>query len=75
MEKLNALVGGYVNLEYPLPGGMNVKFLDDNATYFGNQIEGENDRFFGVIGNADFLLVSTYGKDITEPELVLYKKR
>lgn len=75
VEKLNALVGGYVNLEYPLPGGMNVKFLDDNATYFGNQIEGENDRFFGVIGNADFLLVSTYGKDITEPELVLYKKR
>ena len=40
VEKLNALVGSYVNLEYPLPNGAKVKLLDDNVTYLGNQIVG-----------------------------------
>ena len=38
VEKLNALVGGYINLEYRLPNGQTAKFLDDNATYLGNQL-------------------------------------
>jgi len=75
VEKLNALVGNYVNIGYPLPSGVTVKFLDNGTTYLGNQLEGENGRCFGVIGNADFLLVSTYGKDGADPELILYKKR
>ncbi len=33
VEKLNAPIGKYVNLEYRLPNGMNVKFLDDQTTY------------------------------------------
>ena len=41
LEKLNALVGGYVNLGYTLPNGSTVKFLNDNATYLGNQLESE----------------------------------
>ena len=32
LEKLNALVGKYVNLDYRLPNGKIVKFLDDNTT-------------------------------------------
>ena len=77
LEKLNALVGRYVNLEYRLPGGAAVKFLDDQTTYLGNQFEPEfgGDRCFGVLANMDFILVSTYGKDGADPELVLYKKR
>ncbi|OPZ16207.1 MAG: hypothetical protein BWZ04_03177 [Firmicutes bacterium ADurb.BinA205] len=75
VEKLNALVGNYVNIGYPLPSGVTAKFLDNGTTYLGNQLEGENGRCFGVIGNADFLLVSTYGKDGADPELILYKKR
>ncbi len=77
LEKLNALVGRYVNLEYRLPGGAVVKFLDDQTTYLGNQLEPEfgGDRCFGVLANMDFILVSTYGKDGADPELVLYKKR
>ena len=39
VESLNALVGRYVNLEYKLPNGKSVKFLDDRATYLGNQLE------------------------------------
>ena len=59
VESLNALVGSYVNLEYTLPNGKTVKFLDDNSTYLGNQLECEfgGDRCFGIIGNMDFLLV------------------
>ena len=75
VEKLNALVGAYVNLAYPMPDGSRVKFLDDNATYLGNQLEGTDGRCFGVLANADSLLVSTYGENGSDPELILYKKR
>ena len=77
VEKLNALVGQYVNLAYRLPNGAQVKFLDDGTTYLGNQLEPEfgGDRCFGVLANMDFILVCTYGKDGADPELILYKKR
>ena len=77
VERLNALVGSYVNLSYRLPGGAYAKFLDDGTTYLGNQLESEFDgeRCFGVLANMDFLLVCTYGKDGADPELILYRKR
>ena len=77
VEKLNALVGEYVNLEYRLPNGNKVKFLDNGTTYLGNQLESEfgADRCFGVLANMDFILICTYGADGADPELVLYKKR
>ena len=77
VESLNALVGSFVNLEYRLPGGKTVKFLDDHATYLGNQLECEfgGDRCFGVVANMDFLLVCTYEENGENPELVVYKKR
>ncbi len=37
VEKLNALVGKYVNLEYRLPNGQAAKFLNEAKTYLGNQ--------------------------------------
>ncbi len=77
VEKLNALVGRFVNLEYPLPSGMKAKFLNDNTTYLGNQLESELgvERCFGVLANMDFILISTYEREGENPELVLYKKR
>ena len=77
VEKLNALVGSYVNLAYRLPNGKNVKFLDDRTTYLGNQLESEfgGERCFGVLANMDFILVCTYEAGGANPELVLYKKR
>ena len=38
VDKLNALVGKYVNLKYTLPNGQKVKFLDDQKTCLGNQL-------------------------------------
>ena len=77
VESLSALVGGYVNLEYKLPNGESVKFLDDGATYLGNQLECEfgGDRCFGIVANMEFILVCTYEEDGANPELVVYKKR
>lgn len=77
VEKLNALVGRFVNLEYRLPSGMNAKFLNDETTYLGNQLESETEegRCFGVLANMDFILICTYGADGDDPELILFKKR
>ena len=53
-----------------------VKFLDDEKTYLGNQLECEfgGERVFGVLADMEFILVATYKKDGTATELVLYKK-
>lgn len=77
VEKLNALVGEYVNLEYRLPSGTKARFLDDKTTYLGNQLESELDkgRCFGIAANMDFILICSYSEGGAEPELVLYKKR
>ena len=77
VEKLIALVGRYINLEYRLPNGVAARFLDDQTTYLGAQLDCAfgGDRRFGVAANMDFILVCTYEKDGENPELVLYKKR
>ena len=77
VERLNALVGKYVNLEYMLPSGAKVKFLDDHKTYLGNQLESEfgGERCFGVLANMDFIMICTYDAKGENPELLLYKKR
>ncbi len=77
VETLNALVGSHVNLAYPLPSGVSVRFLNDGTTYLGNQLASEfgSDRCFGVLANMDFILVCTYEAEGKNPELVLYKKR
>lgn len=77
VEKLNALVGKYVNLEYTLPNGKKVKFLDDQKTYLVNQLESEfgGERCFGILANMDFIMVCTYEENGENPELLLYKKR
>ena len=77
IDNLNVLPGSFINLEYRLPNGETVKFLDDKATYFGNQLESEfgGGRCFGIAANMDFLLVCTYEANGENPELVMYKKR
>lgn len=77
VESLNALVGAFVNLAYPLPNGTKAQFLDDGTTYLGTQLEPEfgGARCFGVLANMDFILICTYEADGKNPELVLFKKR
>ncbi len=75
VKDLNVLSGSFINLEYRLPNGQSVKFLDDNTTYLGSQLECDGGRCFGLAANMDFLLVCSYEENGENPELVVYKKR
>lgn len=80
IKELFPLIGSYVNLSYPIPSGKCVKLLDDKQLYLGNQVECEfNDgsliKCYGLVAGLDFLLVSEYGANGSNPEIVVYKKR
>ena len=80
LHELYAMNGSYVHIAYPLPNGEAVRLLDDNQIYLCNQVacafhDGEIGRCYGVVAGMDFLLVSEYGANGTDPELILYKKR
>jgi len=77
IKKLNVLSGSFINLEYRLPNGKRVKFLDEKSSYLGSQLESEfgEDRCFGIAANMDFLLICSYEKNGENPELIMYKKR
>lgn len=76
VNELFLLNGAYVNLEYPLSNGTAVQFLNDCDVYLGNQIERANSgRCYGVVASEEFILVSEYGCNGAEPEIVLYKRR
>lgn len=73
---LNALWGGYVNLEYTLPSGQTIRFWDDDRIYLGNQICKKNsDRCYGLTADENFLLVCEYGQNGSDAEIVVYKRR
>lgn len=70
------LAGEFVNLPYMLPSGETVKMLDDRKIYLGTQIEfADLGVCYGVVADADFILVCSYSVNGSEPELLLYKKR
>ena len=76
VENLNVLSGSFINLEYRLPNGNVVKFLDDKASYLGSQLEIDgSDRCIGIAANMEFLLICSYEENGQNPELVVYKKR
>ena len=73
---LNMLLGSYVNLEYTLPNGQVVKFLEDDKCYFGNQLEKQgSSRCYGIVADEKYLLVCEYGEGGSDAEVILYKKR
>lgn len=76
VKDLYLLNGFYVNLAYPLPNGETLKLLTDQNIYFGNQVEipGSN-RCYGVVADGKYLLVSEYGPNGSDPEILCYRKR
>lgn len=80
INELNPLNGAFVNLTYRLPNNKFIDFLNNDDIYLGNQVEcefndGELIRCFGIVANMDFILVSEYGPNGDNPELIIYKKR
>lgn len=78
VTELYPLVGSFVNLEYPVPGGT-VKFLKDDEIYLGAQVknllDNSGNACFGIIARESFILVCIYSETGVNPELVLYKRR
>ena len=80
IKELFALNGSFVNLKYRLPNGEFIQFLDDKDIYLGTQVEctfNDNSqiRCYGLVANMDFILVSEYGPNGDNPEIIIYKKR
>ena len=80
IKDLNPLIGSFVNLSYPIPNGDDIQLLNDKEIYLGTQVENEfNDdsiiRCFGIVANMNFIIVSEYGANGDNPELIVYKKR
>ena len=73
---LNTLPGSYVNLQYVLPGGQEVKFWRDDRVYLGNQLEKlGSGRCYGLLADEKYLMVCEYGQDGADPEIIIFKKR
>ena len=77
IDNLFVLQGSFVNMEYSINGN-SIKLLDDNASYWGNQVEKlgcEGHRCFGIACDENHILVSEYGKDGADAQLVVFKRR
>ena len=76
IDGLFELVGGFVNLEYPMPSGEKVKLLNDKNIYLGAQIEFANLGIcYGVVADTGFILICCYSINGSESELIVYQKR
>ena len=76
IDGLAELVGAFVNMEYTLPNGGKVKFLDDKNVYLGAQIEVEDTGLcYGVAADTNFILICSYLRNGGEPELITYHRR
>lgn len=74
ITNLYVLQGAFINQAYTINGN-EVKLLDDDATYWGNQIQKRDGRCYGIACCEKFILVSEYGADGADPELVILKRR
>lgn len=74
VNNLFMLQGSFINQAYNIEGN-EVKLFDDNAYYWGNQIVKSDDRCYGIACCEKFIVVSEYGNDGADAELVIYKRR
>ena len=76
IDNLFSLTGSFINQEYKLNGNT-IKLFDDNASYWGNQVEkqGTQGRCFGIACDERYIVVSEYGKDGVDAEIVMVKRR
>lgn len=76
VTELFALWGSLINLTYRLPDGQTVKLWEDHRIYLGNQLYRQNSqRYYGLCADETHLLVSEYGEDGADAEIVVYRRR
>jgi len=74
IDNLFVLQGSFINQPYVINGN-EVKLLDDNATYWGNQVVKTDGRCYGIACDEKYILVSEYGKDGADAEVVVFKRK
>ncbi len=76
IDNLFILQGSFINQEYQLNGNT-VFLLNNDETYWGTQVENQNadGRCFGIACDEKYILVSEYGKNGKDAEIVLLKRR
>lgn len=74
VENLFVLQGAFINQPYKMNGN-DTKLLNDNEFYWGNQVRKDDHRCYGIACNEKFILVSEYGIDGADAEVVLFKRR
>ena len=74
IDNLFILQGSYINQVYQINGN-NTKLLDDNEIYWCNQVKKSEEKCYGIACNEKFILVSEYGINGANAEIVILKKR
>lgn len=74
ISNLYVLQGSFINQAYHINGN-EVKLLDDEATYWGNQVQKSDGKCYGIACDEHYILVSEYGADGVNPEIVVFKRR
>ena len=75
VTNLNIGKGSFVNLQYRLESGQNIKFWEEDKTYYINEVCKKNStRCYGLVADEKYLLVCEYGENGTNPEIVVYKR-
>ncbi len=73
IKTLNRLNGDYINLLCELPNGQSSKILDDECTYFANQIDKKgDDRCYGIASDGEQLAVYEYGCGGKDAKLIAW---
>ena len=76
IDNLFVLQGSFISLEYKMNGN-SFFFLDKDKSYWGTQVEklNSNGRCYGIACDEKYILVSEYGKDGADAEIVVLKRR
>ena len=75
-DNLFVLQGSFISLEYKMNGN-SFFVLDKDKSYWGTQVEklNSNGRCYGIACDEKYILVSEYGKDGADAEIVVLKRR
>lgn len=74
ITNLYVLQGSFINQPYNFNGNI-IKLFDDNASYWGNQVQKADGRCYGIACDPKYIIVSEYGKDGSDPDIVILKRR
>jgi hypothetical protein len=76
IDNLFVLQGSFISLEYNMNGN-SFFVLDKDKSYWGTQVEklNSNGRCYGIACDEKYILVSEYGKDGVDVEIVVLKRR